>query len=259
MNLSKSIVLMLVLALVTGGIAAYLSDRYIADQVAEHRQQLDARYEPVKVVVASRDLFPGTVISSDTVSLRAVPKGYIHQDALRPDEFSAVAGLTLAHPLKAGETVLRSHLSSQRGGHFAGLIEDGKRALTLSVDDISSVSGMLQPNDRVDILMTTRDGKDPLTFPLIEDVLVLATGVKTDAYGEDGVVSTYNTATVLVGPKDSARLVHASSVGKLTFVLRGGDLLNEESFPAKVTRASLLGTGEQDKPAHKVEIIVGRR
>lgn len=247
------------LALAAGGVAAYLSDQYIAAQVDEHRQQLDARYEPVKVVVAAHDLMPGAVMSADTVALRAVPRGYIHQEALRPDDFSAVVGLTLAHPVKAGETVLRSHLSSQRGGRFAGLIEGGKRALTLSVDEISSVSGMLQPNDHVDILMTTRDGKDPLTFPLVEDVIVLATGVKTDAYGEDGVVSTYNTATVLVGPKDSARLVHASSVGKLTFVLRGGEVINDESFPAKVTRASLLGTGGQDKPARKVEIIVGRR
>lgn len=257
MKLTKPIILMLFIALLTGGAAAYLSDQYIAGQVNAYQQNIDAQYEPIKVIVATRNLLPGTAITTDTVSIRKVPRRFVHREAVRPDDFDSLAGLTLSSPVDAGESILRSHLSNQRGGRFAGLIVGGKRALTVPVDEISSVSGMLQPNDHVDVLMTTRDGKESLTFPLLTDVLVLATGIKTDVYGEDGALA-YNTATVLVDPKASAMLVHAREVGKLTFVLRGNDAIQLADFPSKVTHESLLGEGEKEQ-ARKIEIIVGGR
>lgn len=255
MRVPKTTILLLVGALASGGGAAYFTGSYIDNTVDKHIQKINAQYEPISVVVASRDLMPGDLILSANVSLRDVPKGFVHSDALRKTDYSSTKGYALAYPVNAGEPILHSHLSRKRGGKFASLIEKGMRALTMRVDNVSSMAGMLAPNDKVDILLTIKDKKEQVTFPLLQDVLVMATGHQTsELYGAEPDQS-YSTVTVLLWPEDAAKITHAQESGTLTFMLRGVDAPGEIS-DKKVTNSTLLGKNKGSR-GWGVQIIIG--
>ncbi|HLS81833.1 MAG TPA: Flp pilus assembly protein CpaB [Steroidobacter sp.] len=250
-------------ALLAAGAAAYLSDTYVRKSVEAHRAELNAQYTPVSVVVASTDLRPGALLSSQTAALREAPKAFLHSDAVTADEWNSVAGRVLVRPIRSGEPLLMSHLAQHAGAGFSSHLPPGERALTLPVDEESSISGMLAPGDRIDILFTASSRNEPVTAPLLLDVAVIATGMRTwmnDVLLQDKDRSShYRTVTLSVTPQDAARITLAQEAGKLTFVLRR----SQDRTPtrlAQVTRSTLL-TGARATPRlaarSRVEIILG--
>lgn len=259
MKLSRITIVLVIVALTAGGAAAFGAQRYIEQAVARYQAGLESRYEAIKVVVAATDLPAGTVLGAGNVVTRDVPREFLHKDAIRANDWSQFNGRATRYDLTQGASVLRSHLLGPRGGRFAQLIDAGKRALTVPVDQISSISGMLSPGDRIDFLLTLRREQGPVTFPLMKDVPVLATGVRTDIT-KDGP-GQYNTVTVLADPTEAAKLTHARDVGSLTVVLRAtGDASDE--WPAEVTVATLLGLSPsrpkaQRRRGRRIEVIIG--
>ena len=255
MRIPKATIFLLLGAVASGGGAAYFTDSYINNTLDKHIQKINAQYKPVPVVVASKDLLPGDLVVTSNVSLREVPKGFVHSDALRKADFAITKGYALAYPVNSGEPILHSHLSRKRGGKFAEYVDAGMRALTLRVDDVSSLAGMLAPNDKVDILLTMKGAKDQMTFPLLQDVLVMATGRQTnDLYGDE-LKTSYSTVTVLLWPKDATKLIHAQETGTITFMLRGTDSPGDVDN-VKITKSTLLGKERRSSGSY-VQVIIG--
>jgi pilus assembly protein CpaB len=255
--------LMVAGALGTGGAAAYFADGYIERTVHARQAELDARYEAVRVVVASTDLRPGTFLSGQTVAVREIPRNFLHSDAVLADHWSEVAGRVLAYPVRSGEPVLESHLARDAAAGFSSQLAEGMRALTFPVDDEASIAGMLAPGDRIDILFTTLNGNESVTLPLLLDVPVIATGVRTvtnAAYLEDrGNARQYNTVTVSVTPENAAKITLAQDAGKITVALRQPQD-NQPIQIARITKRTLLNTERIAKlgtPRPRVEIILG--
>jgi pilus assembly protein CpaB len=254
--------LMLAGALGAGGGAAYLANGYIDRTVAARRAQIDAQYTPVNVVVARSDLRAGVFLSGDTVALREVPRTFLHSDAILADSWSEVSGRVLAQPVKSGEPVLRSHLAQEVGAGFSAQLAEGMRALTFPVDDEASIAGMLAPGDRIDIFFTTSAGNESVTLPMLLNVPVIATGVRTAinaAYLADRASSQFNTITVSVSPEDAAKITLAQDAGKITITLRQpGDDAGIQI--ARVTKQTLLNGDRIVKaavPRSRIEIILG--
>ena len=179
-NLNRITLLLIGLALSAGVLAAWFAQRYVNDEIAARQASLEAKYEPKRVIVAVGDLPAGTRLNTNTVAAREVPAEFLHRDAISAEEWAQIKGRATRHDLTAGAPVLRSHLLGHKGGRFADLIDEGQRALTIPVDQLSSISGMLSPGDKVDILMTLRQGDQPVMFPLIRNTEVIATGERTD-------------------------------------------------------------------------------
>ncbi len=135
------------------------------------------------------------------------------------------------------------------------------RALTFPVDDESSIAGMLAPNDRIDIFFTTSANNESVTLPLLTNVPVIATGVRTStnaAYIDERRGSEYTTDTVSVSPEDAAKIAHAQDAGKITITLRQP----KDEAPialTRVTKATLLNGNRiaTTRPRTRVEIILG--
>ncbi len=110
------------------------------------------------------------------------------------------------------------------------LINPGFRAVSISVDNISSVTNLVKPGDRVDILGTFRFPEkkgdaslDTVCLTILQYVKILATG--TD-YGDRSSASTkrkrsFNSVTLELTPKEAEMIVFASQKGRLTLTLRG--------------------------------------
>jgi len=256
---------MLVGALGAGGAAAYFANGYIEHAIAEHRAELDSQYRPLRVVVANADLQPGVALSGKTVAVREVPRAFLHSEAVLAENWSGLAGRVLAHAVRSGEPILLLHLAREAGAGFSAQLPPGMRALTLPVDAEASISGMLAPGDRIDVLFTTNSGNDGTTVALLFNVPVLATGIRTttntawlDSQRQADGAGQFNTVTLCVSPQDAAKITLAQQAGRITITLRRpGD--DRPLQLARITKDSLLSIPRTAKAASRarVEIILG--
>lgn len=217
-------------ALTCGAVAVYAGSRYVNDQLAQERQRLAPPVQQmVEVVVAATDLEKGEFISAEVMALRQVPATYVPSSAVLPDQFEVLLGQQLQQPLRAGEILAFNAVNAGDALSFSTRIKPGIRALTISVDEINSISGMLQPGDRIDLLLTGRppasDGQREadreLTVPLLQNLLVMATGRQVRPGADEGVdARSFSAVTVEVSPAQAKRLIVAQTAGKLTAVLR---------------------------------------
>ena len=148
---------------------------------------------------------------------------------------------------------------------FSATLKKGWRALTFEVDAVNSISGMLRPGDRIDLIYTARGisggpaGSDvDVTAPLMSNVTVLATDqsvTKRDL--ETGKERSFSTITLEVSPLDADRIIVAKESGRLTAVLRHPEDESANTTRA-LTAANLSGRGTaRETSGPSVEYIVG--
>jgi pilus assembly protein CpaB len=138
----------------------------------------------------------------------------------RPEELE---GRVTAIPLTVGEPVLESKLAPK--GVIPGLtalLPQEKRAMTVKVDEASGVAGFLNPDNRVDVVVTVDKGdynKDPISKVVLQNLRVLGTGQRIEkTLGEKPQV--VPTVTLEVTPTEGERLALAVREGMISLVLR---------------------------------------
>lgn len=216
-----------------GAIAVVAGKGYLAQQLEAERVRLTPKpSRTIDVVVARRDVDKGDLVSPQTMALRSIPAEFASSSAIRPDQFDGFNGMRLAVPLRGGEQLVATAIVGGEHMTFSHRVKPGIRALTIAVDEINSISGMLQPGDRIDLLFSARPPGDgparsqvpEATLPLFQSLLVLATGKQVRAgVDERGAQRSFSTVTVEVEPEHAQRLVVAQRAGKLTAVLRNPD------------------------------------
>jgi pilus assembly protein CpaB len=218
--------LLLTGAIVIGAIAFFLSYSAINTKIKQLDEDANKGKVMASVVVASRNLQPGELINSSSVSLRKIPQEFINSSSITGENFESVDGQGLLLAVKAGEPILTSYTVTRGGAYFSGTLKPGRRALTIEVDEISSISGMLRAGDKIDILVTAKQPKkvgiaaatDDMTFPLLSNLSVLATGQAQRGSGNAAV--TYTHITLDVTPDEASSIIAAKTGGKMTAVLR---------------------------------------
>lgn len=218
MKVGRNLIILAVAAIIAGVGAVYLANKYISSRVAQAEAAIRSRYELVEIVVPRHDLSAGAIIDYSNMAVRKMPQAFVNPHAITPATFSSVKGRQLASPVAAGTPLLRSHVSIYSSGAFSARVHEGMRALTLPVDTVSSVGGLVAPGDYVDLLLTTqtRSGR-PVTVPLLTHVKILATG--TNYIGPNR--HTFRDVTVEVTPKNASRLLLAQRIGSISTTLRG--------------------------------------
>jgi pilus assembly protein CpaB len=257
---NRSVVL-LVAALGLGGLSAFGVKRFIERQVEE----VEARgkgQRMVRVIVPKEDLPKGAPLTEQAVASREMPADWAHSNAISPEQFGRVENQKLAYPVARGEMILWSMLEGERAPSFSARLAPGRRAITVPVDEVNSISGMLQPGDRIDLMVSTRKDNRTFMFPLLQNIVVLATGsqavVSSEAEG-DGGRRTYTTITLDASPQDAQRVLAAREVGKLAALLRSpGD--SAAAFSSNRDAMSLLGLNDPERVSAKdtsVPVIYG--
>ncbi len=192
--------------------------------------------EMTEVVVANRDLEPGAKITTETMAVRSVPSEYVGDDVIVSGHFNAVAGAVLTKKLGQGKMLTEEVIDLKIPKDFAGTVREGFRAITIQVDEINSISELIRPGNRVDLYSRLPEATDPyntgggglMVIPVLEDVLVLATGKTGLRPNEDEFVRlateapryTYTTLTLEVSPKDAALLSLAEARGTIIATLK---------------------------------------
>ncbi len=208
------------IALILGLAAVFLANTYLSG--TERRAALGGT---TKVAVASAPMAFGTDITPDKVRFVDYPNSSIPQGAftnaaqLMPPGKRRVALL----PIGINEPILAGKISAEgQGASIAALLPDGMRAASVAINDVSGVSGFVQPNDTVDVLVTRNlpgaAGTSQVTDVLLQNVHVLA--IDQQSKNADGTPKVGKTVTLEVNPLDAQKLALAQTVGTLSLVLR---------------------------------------
>lgn len=178
-----------------------------------------------QVLVARQDIPLGNTITPDSFRwqdwpVNALGPAYIQRSA-RPNAMKDLTGAVARAPMLAGEPVTPLKvIKSGDGGVLAAILPKGMRAVSVRIREETGVGRLILPNDRVDVLYSTKVRNNATTETLFENVRVLAIGQLIEA--RDGKkLAEGNTATLELTPDQTEQLAHAvQRGGEISFALR---------------------------------------
>lgn len=178
---------LMLLALIFAGFAGWGTLSYLNGREAELRQAAASMDGPtVEIVVASKPVSPGESITLENMAIADIPQKYLPQDAIPPTEFGLYAEKTILVPLDPGRPLLKSYISGlSHQSSFSAQLKSGWRAMTIPVDELNAVAGMLEAGDFIDLVISGEQEneesgtQDYVLRRLMEKVEVLATGTMT--------------------------------------------------------------------------------
>lgn len=178
-----------------------------------------------KVVVTKADINLGTRLTAQMLKVVDWPRESLPEGAY--DDPEKLKDRVIKTSLLSGEPVLESKLAplGTQGG-LSAVIGEGKRAMTVRVNDVVGVAGFALPGNYVDIVVNTEDesaaprtsSNKSISKIVLEHILVLA--VAQESGRDDTKPKVVNAVTLEVTPEQAEKLDLARSVGQLSLVLR---------------------------------------
>jgi len=202
----------------------------------------------VRVVAAAKDLPVGKRIEAADLKLIAIDRKDLPKNAFQKP--ADIVERSLAVAMSTSEVVLSNKLTGRGSGEgLTALIEPGTRAVSVQVNEISGVSGFIQPGTRVDVLFTRIfSNGDAATTTILQNVRVLAYGRQLDPAAKlDARDPKPTVATLLVSQEPAERLVLAEQRGRIQLALR--NTLDDEIIgPVAPVQSSDLGIDDPRRP-----------
>jgi pilus assembly protein CpaB len=234
MNNSRAI-FMLLLATAAGLAAVVFGSRWMISQSSA---------STAKVVVATADISLGQRITPDVLKVVDWPTTSVPRGAF--NEVQKLDGRVLKESTLVGEPVLEAKLSPVGTvGGLSAVINEGKRAITVRVNDVMGVAGFALPGNYVDIIVNTE--KDPgmatgqhdqhISKIVLEKILVLA--VAQEVARDETKPKVVDAVTLEVTPGQAEKIDLARSIGTLSLVLRN-QVDPQAAATAGATRTTLL-------------------
>jgi pilus assembly protein CpaB len=201
-------------------LAAWGVDQYLVMQKKDIEDR--AKVPEVIRVVAIQNLSKGTVIGVEHLATRAIPKNWADVDTFEVDQAYELEGMILQKNMVSGQPFSAGLISAPASVALTSRLKPGRRALTIPVDHINAMSGLLQPGDSIDLFVTFEHEGKRVTSLLVSAVQVLATDQKlTESIIYDGdQAKQFSSVTLDVSPTEAIKLVSARQDGILTAVLR---------------------------------------
>src|SRR5690606_23559908 len=203
------------------------------------------------------DLAKGQRLSSENLAVRSVLADHAHSLALRPEQFERVEGKTLAFEARGGEPILWAMVEGSKLPTFSARVAAGQRAMTVPVDEINSISGLLEPGDLIDLVLSLEHKGRKSSVVLMQSVAVLATGQRSVDDPKSGERRLYSTVTLDTDPQQARNIILAREAGKLTALLRNP----QDKAPVGGTVPDLQTwlDGQQGAGGEAVPVLYGGR
>jgi pilus assembly protein CpaB len=246
-------IVVLIIALSAGGLAAYLASGF-GEKPAALPQQPAAQIQTVDVLVAKNEIALGQVAKPEDLEWQTWPvaaaSGSFITRRDRPDAVTQIAGSIARSPFVAGEPIREQKLVKAQGsGYMAAILPSGMRAVSTEISAESGAGGFILPNDRVDVVLTRHDKN--LAAPGAPDIVlaqIIFSNVRVLAIdqapkekeGQTTLVG--RTATLELKPEQIPTLAAARQAGTLSLALRSiadakagsESVSSEQSQPAGV-------------------------
>lgn len=205
---------MLLAALAAGIMAVILAVRWMQTQGGERG----------RIAVAAVDIGLGTRVGREMLRLADWPRDSVPSGSFQ--DLALLEGRVVTGALQRGEALTEARLApvGARAG-LSAVVPEGKRAMTVRVNDVVGVAGFALPGTWVDVLVNTQeeggrrgDGDRSISKIVLERILVLAVAQESDRDATRPKV--VNAVTLELTPQQAEQLDLARSVGTLSLVLR---------------------------------------
>ena len=214
---NKRAVIVMALAILFGLAAVVLASRWLLTQPAASAG---------RIVVAAADINIGQRLTPEMLKLVEWPADSVPKGAF--DDPQKLSGRVLKTSLLLGDPVSESKLAPAGTlGGLSALITEGKRAITVRVNDVIGVAGFALPGNYVDIIVSTETEtqvqsgtprEHSISKIVLERILVLA--VAQEVNRDETKPKVVNAVTLEVTPEQAEMLDLARSVGTLSLALR---------------------------------------
>lgn len=212
-------IIILFFAMAMGGIAALLSRYWLVSHA-----HISVEADPIgTIVVAAKPLAFGAAVTTDNVNeiawaAKILPEGAF---ATKDDLLSGGRRVVLS-PLEPSEPVLRSKITGpDQRASLSSLLQEGKRAVTVRVDDVRGVAGFILPGDFVDIVLIAEDAatrRENYSEILLQNLKVLAVDQLASERQEQPTIP--KAVTLEVTPEQAQKILLATNIGRLSLTLR---------------------------------------
>jgi pilus assembly protein CpaB len=180
------------------------------------------RIPTVPVLVAAQDLPEGRRIERLDVTVGEWPAASAPAGVFTVAD--SVIGRVTRIAVFKGEPVVPGRLAPPGTGPGLEVkITPGKRAMAVKINDVAGIAGLIQPNSRVDVLVTLKDQEEQnrqRAKVFMSNMRVLSVGTQVER-GSDGNPIKATVAALEVTPEESERLAVATNGGTIQLVLRG--------------------------------------
>jgi pilus assembly protein CpaB len=253
-------------------LAAAIALGMIAFQIARPPGPIVAVKPPgppptLSYLVAAHPLPPGTLERDSDLTLKTVPRDQLPPDVIvdTPEGRAQLQGALVQHYIEPGKPLrLEDVLRPRDRGFLAAVLAPGTRAISLAVDPVTGVAGMIWPGDRVDVILTQEipaagtTSKRVVGETVLSDVRVVAVDQDivqggSPTAGISGRLA--STVTVQANEGDAERLTVAGRLGRLSLAIRAIG-----AMPSRGGGAPPTITGEEVSPAlEKAGGVTGSR
>ena len=242
--------IVLIAAVAAGLVAAILTRFYLSSkdsEIAAMKAKYAARYGVMEVLCYVENMPGGTIISKEQLGTKKVPAAGLRGQALTIENLGDVLGRKILLGHRTGDIVFWADIEggNPRDVGLAADVKKGMRAVSINASGAAAVSGMVNPNDHVDVIGTftfpdesgKREQATLVTCTILQNVLVLATGKMTakmaGRHSDNSTQSAYSTVTLEVTPREAEMLAFAEQMrGRLTLSLRNrNDVSFEKELP----------------------------
>ncbi len=239
--MNRNVVIVLVGGMLIAILVAVLVQASLSGGKKEAPAEKAKSVAQVQIVVATKNLDVGSEITSNNVAWQSWPKDSVFPGAIvkEGDKKAAdAASGRLRRNLAEGEPVTKTALVAEAEGNFlAATLDEGMRAVAVSIKAVSSAGGFVRPGDHVDVLLTyktsIRSEDDSAivtetirsnlaklaTETILEDVKVMAVD-QAITYDEDKKSKIGKTVTLEVDRKGAEALALAEAMGSISLSLR---------------------------------------
>jgi pilus assembly protein CpaB len=228
---NRRALLMMALAIVFGLAAVALASRWLLRQTPGAAN---------KVVVAAQDVNLGQRLTPEMLKLIDWPADTLPRGSLR--DGGKLVGRVLKTSVLRDEPLSEAKLAPVGTlGGLSALIAEGKRAITVRVNDVVGVAGFALPGNFVDIIVNTQSNERAISKIVLERILVLA--VAQEVGRDETKPRVVNAVTLEVTPGQAENIDLARSVGTLSLVLRN-QVDPRPGTTEGATKGTLLGAHE---------------
>jgi pilus assembly protein CpaB len=245
---------MMAIAILFGLVAVMFAARWLLNQPGSAAG---------RIAVAAADISLGQRLTPEMFKLAEWPAGSVPKGAFT--DLQKLDGRVLKNNVVMGEPISEGKLApSGTLGGLSALITEGKRAITVRVNDVIGVAGFALPGNYVDIIVSMQKDMPPgssareqnISKIVLERILVLA--VAQEVNRDETKPKVVNAVTLEVTPEQAEKLDLARSVGTLSLALRNQvDPLSAAT--AGATKLTLLpeapAPAAAPKPAPKPVVV----
>lgn len=247
-------VIMIIVAVILGALTVLAARTFLEPRGGAPAPAPAEQVQTSTIVIATVPLKFGDEINADQLREVEWPTELLPEGSF--SSISEIVGKERRVTLRSidiKEPVVKSKISGF--GYRATLsqvIGEGRRAVTIRVNDVASVGGFVLPGDQVDVILSYQNGDDVLdtiSNIILQDVRVLAIDQIADEAQEGAIVG--KAATVEVSPEDAQKIALSSRIGTLSLALRR--ISDLETVPDQQTNVIKV---KDLKPAGGEDVVI---